>query len=338
MSEVITLELRQFRNYEKRIFSFAHRTILIGKNGAGKSNVLEALYVVAAGKSFRADRETEMIRYGANVATIQAVTDFARLDVVLTDGAQGYGRKKFAVNGVSRRMMDAIGIVRAVLFSPVDMELLTGSPSGRRRYLDFVISQMDREYRRSLAAYEKALRQRNKLLDMIREGVAQRSQLVFWDMALIKHGNYITLKRGDYVDVVNGQNGTYVMVYDKSTISPERLAQYEHQELAAATTLVGPHRDDFYVEYDARRLDAFGSRGQQRMGVLWLKQAELGYLTLDEQYPILLLDDIFSELDHSHREEVVRIATFYPGQVVFTTADEHLLPDFGDAIMIRLDE
>ncbi len=296
---------------------------------------------MASGKSFRADQDSEMIFYDQHIAHVELQSEFAHIRVTLTDGSAGYGRKKFAVNGVARRMVDATGIVRAVLFSPADMELLTGSPAKRRKYLDFVLAQKDRNYRRSLLVYEKGLRQRNKLLDLIREGKAGRSQLVFWDMTLVKHGNYLTDQRRAYFEMIGSMDtllATYRVVYDPSTISNERLAQYASEEVAAATTLVGPHRDDFWVEYKGRRVEAYGSRGEQRMGVLWLKQAELRYLTLDEQYPVLLLDDIFSELDHAHRDEVVRIVMDYPGQAIFTTADEHLLPDFGQVGMIRLED
>ena len=224
-------------------------------------------------------------------------------------------RKGFEVNGVPRRMMDFVGNLKAVMFGPQDMELVTGSPSGRRRYLDFVISQVDREYRRCQISYEKGLRQRNKLLDLIRDGMASRNQLYFWDKLLIKNGEYITGKRGDYLrDLAE---------YDKSVISEMRLKQYEVEEVAAGSTLVGPHRDDFIINLDGKDVSKFGSRGEQRMMVWKLKQKEIEYLGGS---PVLLLDDIFSELDHMHREEVAGLIKSYLGQVIMTSADEHLVP------------
>lgn len=313
------ISLQNFRSYEKKSFSFGEKTVIVGENGAGKSNIMEAIYLLATGKSFRADRDTEMISYSAQYSVLSAQVDDVNLQITITD------RKKFEVNGIPRRQIDFVGNLRAVLFAPQDMELVTGSPGGRRRYLDFVISQIDREYRRCLISYEKGLRQRNKLLEMIRENLAHRSQLYFWDKLLIKNGEYITLARGGYL--------TGLAEYDKSVISETRLAQYEMEEVAAATTLVGPHRDDFIVNLNGRDVSKFGSRGEQRMAVLGLKRKEIEYLGGN---PLLLLDDIFSELDHRHREEVMKLVKNYSGQVIITTTDRRLLPTNGEDTIIEL--
>ena len=322
------ITLQNFRSYEKRSFSFEKKTVVVGENGSGKSNLMEAVYMLATGKSFRADRDMEMIRYGGQFSILNF--QFSNNDQIFNSQITITDRKKFEVNGVPRRQIDFVGRVRAVLFYPQDMELVTGSPSGRRRYLDFVISQKDREYRRCLISYEKGLRQRNKLLEMIREGLAQRSQLYFWDKLLIKNGEYITLKRGEYLEGL--------AEYDKSVISEERLKQYEVKEVAAATTLVGPHRDDFTINLNNRDVSKYGSRGEQRMAVLGLKEKEIKRLSDEEtkEKPLLLLDDIFSELDHKHREEVMDLVKNYSGQVIMTTTDRHLLPSNGEDTIIEL--
>ncbi len=325
-----SLLLRNFRNYDLRDFIFADQTIIVGENGTGKSNILEAVYLLATGKSFRADRDVEMIRYGQDFSVLSAKCEQVDLKVTITD------RKKFEVNGVPRRMIDFAGNLKAVLFSPGDLELVLGSPSIRRRYLDFIIGQVDREYRRSQISYEKGLRQRNRLLDAIREGTATQNQLFFWDKLLIKNGEYITRCRAEYLTQLN--SAKYQLVYDKSIISEVRLEQYAAQEVAAATTLVGPHRDDFQILQDDKNVATYGSRGQQRMAVLHLKMGELEYLS-DEELPVLLLDDIFSELDHKHREEVLQISIHHQlagGQVIMTSADEHLVPRDGTAKIIDL--
>lgn len=309
------ISLQNFRSYQKVDFEFSDRNVVIGPNGSGKSNLIEAIYLLATGKSFRAERDDEMIRYGEKFSIIKSQD----LQVTITE------RKSFEVNGVPRRMMDFVGNLKAVMFGPGDMELVTGSPSIRRRYLDFVISQVDREYRRSLISYEKGLRQRNKLLDLIRDGLADRKQLFFWDKLLIKNGGYITQKRGEYLQGL--------AEYDKSVISELRLKQYEVEEVAAGSTLVGPHRDDFIIIFDGRDVSKYGSRGEQRMMVWKLKQKEIGYLGGN---PVLLLDDIFSELDHKHRKEVMKLAKNYGGQVIMTSADEHLIPEIKDIKVIGL--
>lgn len=295
--------------------------MVIGPNGSGKSNLVEAIYLLATGKSFRADRDNEMVTYDQTFAKAKGITAENELEVILND------RKKFEVNGVARRMIDFVGRIRAVLFAPQDLDLVTGSPSTRRRYLDFVISQADREYRRCLISYEKGLRQRNKLLDLIREGLADRNQLFFWDRLLIKNGEYLSLKRSEYLQALP-EDPAYKAEYDQSIISQARLEQYAQEEVAAASTLVGPHRDDFIVNYKNRDVSKFGSRGEQRMAVLWLKTGELKYLDIGTK-PLLLLDDIFSELDRSHRNEVMHLVDEHMhlgGQIILTTADEEVLP------------
>lgn len=374
--KINSLKLQNFRNHKKAKFEFESKTVIVGGNGTGKSNLLEAIYLMATGKSFRADREDEMIAYGQQVASAKceampagrqvlgAKGENNELEVVMTDGTVGVTRKKFEVNGIPRRMMDFVGLFRAVLFGPEDMELVTGSPGIRRKYLDFVIWQADREYRRCLVSYEKGLRQRNRLLDRIREGMASRSQLFFWDKLLIKNGNYLTDAREKYLNKLPVDG--FSSIYDKSEISESRLKQYEVEEVAAAATLVGPHRDDFiiaqisnpklqipnksqiqklnnHVEY--KDVSKYGSRGEQRMAVMWLKRGELEYLshsaeaTRDTQQPVLLLDDIFSELDHKHRSEIekdIQKLESLGGQVIMTTADEHNLPEGKDWQVIRL--
>lgn len=349
------LGLKNFRNYKKADFVFNREVAILGDNGSGKSNLLEAIYMLATGKSYRADMDAEMIGYGEKVANVKGKIENAKveeteLEIILTDGTLDAARKKFGVNGISRRMSDFGGQLRAVLFGPRDMELVTGSPGGRRRYLDFVISQANREYRRDLVSYEKGLRQRNKLLELIREGLAIRSQLYFWDKLLIKNGEYITRMRAEYLEKMSNvkffpRSGipyggtTYNAIYDKSVISEQRLLQYETEEVAAGVTLVGPHRDDFKVNMEDRDVGKYASRGEQRMAVLWLKEGELKYLSIDDEIPVLLLDDIFSELDHQHRKRVTEILERQSkkgGQVIMTTADKHMMPTGNDWNIISL--
>ena len=322
-SIVITqINLVNFRSYKKQIFEFGNETVIVGDNGAGKTNILEAIYMTATGKSFRADKDSELISYGGQFASIRCDVSDVQLRIFIDD------KKRFEVNGVTRRMMDFVGNLKAVKFGPEDIEIITGSTSGRRKYLDMVISQKDREYRRCAVSYEKGLRQRNKLLDLIRDGVANRSQLFFWDKLLIKDGSYLTEKREEYLSGFNLQSSIFNTQYDKSVISEVRLLQYEKEEVAAGNTLVGPHRDDFVVNMGDKDISKYGSRGQQRMAVLALKMWELQFLT-SFQLPVLLLDDVYSELDHLHRTDVLKLANGHAqkgGQVIMTTSDENLIP------------
>ncbi len=330
-----SLSLQNFRSYSKKTFSFSpNTTLIVGPNTAGKTNILEAIMFLATGKSFRADQDREAIRWGEELsrmnAKCQTLNDKCELELVLTSGevqGQQAPMKKYLVNGVPRRMVDFVGILRAVLFWPEHLELVTDSPSLRRRYLDSVLIQVDREYRRNLMSYERGLRQRNKLLDLVSEGKAGRQQLLFWNQLLIKAGGYITDKRGAYIDYINQcrtLNAKCQIEYDKSVISEARLEQYKEEEVAAKATLVGPHRDDFTIFKDKKELSKYGSRGEQRLAVLWMKLSELGYIEKETgERPLLLLDDIFSELDDTHRALVIDLIGRQ--QTILTSADEGIL-------------
>lgn len=297
-----TLLLQTFRNHKAARWNFSPEVTLIsGPNTAGKTNILEAVMMCATGKSFRADSDKETIQWKGNIARVVLTLEETKLEVVITPTS-----KKYTVNGVSRRLVDFAGNVRAVFFWPEHLELVTDSPSLRRKYLDSVLVQVDREYRRNLQSYERGLRQRNRLLDRINEGVAQRHQLVFWDQLLIKSGGYITEKRNDFITFINSQKSDYHLTYDKSVISQARLSQYAQEEVSAKATLVGPHRDDFFVTKNNLALSKYGSRGEQRLAVLQLKLSELLFIEkATGEKPILLLDDIFSELDQTHKRMVL---------------------------------
>lgn len=333
------LSLTNFRNFDKKTIEFDEGVNVINApNASGKTNILEAIFFLATGKSFKAKVESDVIKSDCDIARIKAES----LEIVLTRGLIDIGKetlekvqkKKLTVNGIAKRLIDFAGNIKVTMFSPQDLDLVTGSPSIRRNFLDVVLSQSDREYRRAIGSYEKGVRQRNKLLWRIREEGLSRSHLLFWNQLLIKNGNYITDKRNELIEYINSL-GKCHLEYDSSAISEGRLEQYKNEEIAAATTLVGPHRDDFkFLQVDkqslagstSRDLASFGSRGQQRMEVLYLKIAELKYIEdKTKTKPILLLDDIFSELDHEHREIVMN--SFNNHQVIITSADEHNLPN-----------
>lgn len=354
---ILKIQLSNFRNLKDKIFSFSPKTtVIVGPNASGKTNILEAIFLLATGKSFRARIEEEMINYEKEIGRVEGLfkdgkakkSSKTRLEVVLTRGEIGIGtaksekvaRKKLLINGVGKRLVDFAGSFKLVLFGPWDLHLVTESPSIRRKFLDMVLSQVDREYRRASLSYDKGLRQRNKLLYRIREESLSHPQLLFWNRLLIKNGDYISKKREEFISFVNNtrplNEQVFELDYDKSAISEARLEQYKNEEIVAATTLVGPHRDDFCFRLKKRNLARYGSRGEQRMGVLWLKLAELAFVEkIAEQKPTLLLDDIFSELDHEHREIVMKAATSQ--QTIITTVDPHFIEGLKKVEKIELE-
>ncbi|MFH1840661.1 MAG: DNA replication and repair protein RecF [Candidatus Shapirobacteria bacterium] len=341
--------LQDFRNYTQKQFEFALGLNLVaGRNATGKSNLLEALYLLATGTSRRADLGEEMIRYKQDLARVKGQiipsesSEFSELEVILTRGlllGEKVAKKKFLINGVAKRRLDFVGSFKAVYFGPENLAIIIDGPSIRRDYLDLVLTQTDHDYTRALLSYHKGLRQRNRLLEQIRDQHRPRTSLYFWDRLLIENGRILTEKRAEMVDFVNQNSEKYgylSLLYQRNLISVERLTQYQAAETAAAKTLIGPHRDDFEIgtrdmkhethQFDgqARNLHLYGSRGEQRTAIFYLKLAELDFIRQKtEQTPVLLLDDIFSELDQSHRELILH--SLPDLQVVLTTTDVNLV-------------
>lgn len=326
-----SLNLQNFRSFKKKSLNFSSNTILIiGPNASGKTNVLEAIYLLGTGKSFRAQRESEMIKHGAEIANIQGrISTKDSLEIILTTGEiQGKrtAKKLYKINGVGKRWRDFVGNLRCVLFRPEDIEIILGSPSLRRNYLDLILEQIDWQYRVCNLAYQKGLRQRNKLLVRVREAEAQRSQLTFWNQLLIKNGELVTKKREKLIDFFNQQfkadEKNIRLIYDKSVISEKRLEKYKEVEISLGTTMVGPQRDDFIIQQLKRDISLYGSRGEQRMAVLALKLAELEFINQETQErPTLLLDDIFSELDREHRNQILKIISKQQTIITATEVD-----------------
>lgn len=335
-----SLTLNQFRNLPTWQCQFGHTTILHGLNGAGKTSILEALILLSSGNSFRANKIEEVIRLGQELARAQVVfdddeDDQTTLELLITRGeVQGKRTlsRLYAVNGVRRRKKDFVGKLAAVVFRPEDMRLIEGSPSRRRNFLDTALSMVDWQYAQALSIYEKTLKQRNRLLSYIAERKQTKASLTFWNTSLVKHGEYIQLKRQELIAFLQGIGFRFTLQvrYLPSLISEQRLDEYVDREIMVGHSLIGPHKDDFEVQFPGERLQAgltdwlnialYGSRGQQRLAVLWLKLGELEFVREKlKQQPLLLLDDILSELDSESRSIVLELLATY--QTIVTTAD-----------------
>jgi DNA replication and repair protein RecF len=361
------LALQNFRNFANQSWSFDKTTIIVGDNGSGKTSLIEAINLLASGDSFRASRIEEMIRLGAELGRAQALFDledftFAneeakqankeiqdleqlKLEIMLTRGMVA-GKKSqyrlFTVNDIRRRRADFVKNLSVVVFRPEDLRLVEGSPRRRRLFLDQTLSMLDWEYQRSLQQYEKTLKRRNLLLQKVREGEEDRSILSFWNLNLAKQGQFLQGERSKFIDFIREVIFPFELniEYLPSLISDDRLTKYLNREIAAGHSLLGPHKDDFLVKFSLPEkgiedlsLLAYGSRGQQRLGVLWLKVAELQFLHSQIDYqPLLLLDDIMSELDEDSKKMVLGLLNNY--QTVVTTADEDLANELEKSIQL----
>lgn len=359
------LVLEQFRSYERaELHPDAGLTVVAGPNGAGKTNLLEAVFVAIAGRSHRAGSDAALVRHGATFARVrldlaQAEGAPARLELVLP-GAEAPPeiRKRISVNGLPRRSSSIAQTARVVLFRPEEMLLLVGSPAERRHFLDAILAQRDRSAARDLVDLARILAQRNALLRAIRAEEAEPTSLAFWDEQLVVTGARLTAARlalvedlgrrlGPLHDAVapadeRGEQVGLVYIDSLKEAWPGRGSAVDLDELMAAyrrrledvrpkevwngVSLVGPQRDDLRVELGRRDVAAHASRGQQRTIILAMKLAETDLLGSDRgPTPIVLLDDVFSELDPARSSRALGLL-LERGQVLVTTADLAALP------------
>jgi DNA replication and repair protein RecF len=347
------LELTSFRSYEGLDLDLeVGPHVVVGRNGAGKTNLVEAVVVLSRGRSHRSSSDSELIRWGDPfarlVSTVEASTT-RRDEVEVVLQAPGSGsRKRVRINGVGRRPAAAAQVLRSVLFAPEDMLLVVGSPSLRRGFLDALIGQREPTAAAVMATYARALTQRNSLLRRIREEAASRDELAYWDAIFCESGAQILRWRGEALEAlaqplalahaeIAPSEPRLTLEYVSS--SPprvdeapadtlrRRLAETADKEVWNGATLVGPHRDDLAFRAGGRELPGHASRGQQRTAILALKLAELDLLSeLDGRPPLLLLDDVFSELDPDRRAHLVRRIGALPQAIVTTTTADDLDP------------
>jgi len=324
-----------------------------GPNAAGKTSLLEAIALLGWGHSHRTTSDGEMIRWGRDLARVEGRVGGDLLEVAITrSGADGSGgRKRIRVNGVGRRATALGRALRVVLFAPEEMLLVIGSPSLRRSAIDALAAARFPAYGDDLANYGRTLQQRNSLLRAIREETASRDQLRFWDDTFLDTGARVVAGRAALLealaqplaaahreiapDEAAAGGLTLRTVTNAPPVGSEtprdalarRLADTADREVWNGATLIGPHRDDVAFDLAGRDLAGFASRGQQRTAILAFKLAELDLLTeLDGRPPLLLLDDVFSELDPDRRAHLVRRIADLPQAFVTTTTPDDLDP------------
>lgn len=329
------LKLANFRNFSKLDVSFDPVTLLLGNNAQGKSNLLESIYFLATSKSPRADKDIQLIKESEEftriAGTLVEEVEPVQLEAVMQRKVEGV-EKRVKVNGIPRRVTDYIGHLVVVHFSPEDINLVTGPPALRRWHLDLSLAQIDGEYKKALNLYHTALVSRNRILRGIKEGLSRIDELDFWTKQMLEGSQVITQKRADFFHFLNEHTvsddlGNFRFVYQESVFSESRVREYLSREVAAAATLIGPHRDDFTFKLDGKDLEYFGSRGEQRTAVLELKLGELKFFSeVKKTLPLLLLDDVFSELDEVHRDFVTSIVTEQKMQTILSAVEQSQVP------------
>ncbi|MFZ1721859.1 MAG: AAA family ATPase [Microgenomates group bacterium] len=339
-----TISLQDFRAYSQKKIDFEKNiTVLVGPNAIGKTTIIEAIHLLATGDSFRAFKTDEMIKFGSEFARVTGKTDSDTIEILLTNGlVQGkrVAPRIFSLNSVKKQKRSVVGAIQSVVFRPEDMRLIEGSPPRRRAFLDSPLKLLFPEYDRSLSTFDKALRRRNKLLQEVREGGMSKTTLHYWDQTLLKHGTLIQKYRQRLVEFFTQVDFpvSFRGHYLPSILSESRQEQYRAKEIAAGRSLIGPQKDDVSVELviggEFRDVGVFGSRGQQRLAVLWLKMCELAFLAKQsDQTPLLLLDDILSELDREKREMVLSLTDTY--QTILTTATKSIVDEVQSSVTAR---
>lgn len=326
--QIKRIQLRNFRNYpELNLDISSQMVVLSGPNAVGKTNLLESVYFGSVFKSFRDDAEYIFLQ-GSDSAEVAITTEIDGEETML----QIYLEKKdkiyanFKINGVKKKRKEAAGFLRVVIFEPSAVDMFNHSPEVRRKYLNMVLSQKSHEYVENLANYKKILSQKNQLLVNIKIGNDNRESLVIWNEQLANIGSQIIFERKKFVHFLNqnisevyasisGFHRSVEVEYvtsegdTKEVIEQNlknQLTKLVDKEILLTSSLVGPHRDDFYFKSEGLYLSPFSSRGELRSQILSLKILELEYLTEDGDTPILLLDDVLSELDDARRTYLLK--------------------------------
>ncbi|EFA71339.1 DNA replication and repair protein RecF [Cylindrospermopsis raciborskii S07] len=326
-----SLELRHFRNYQEQKVEFtAPKTILVGNNAQGKSNLLESVELLATLRSHRLGKDRDFIQEGAEIAQVSAILERITGVNDLTLHLRRNGRRSVAINGEKvRRQMDFLGILNAVEFSSLDLELVRGSPAIRRTWLDTLLVQLEPLYAHILHQYNQVLRQRNAFLKTSQQkGIKNHdSELAIWDAQLVTTGTKVMRRRNraiqrlapiatNWHSSISGKTEKLEINYmpnvpilideELPQFFLDRVQQHSPIELHRGTTLVGPHRDEIELIVNRTPARQYASQGQQRTLVLALKLAELQLIEeVVNDTPLLLLDDVLAELDLSRQNQLL---------------------------------
>ena len=318
-----SIQIKNFRNYPDLNIEISSDTIVLtGPNAVGKTNLLESIYFASLFKSFRDDTEFIFLK-DVNEAEIKmSVEKFGethQVEIFLSRTDKVYAN--FLINGVKKKRREAQGFLSVVIFDPTDVDMFSKPPEQRRKYLNMVLAQKSLEYLDNLGNYKKALFQKNRLLQDLKQGKSSASDLAEWNEQLSVLGSAIIFERKKFCNFLNqsmaeiyttisGFHRPVEVSYESlagenleqiATSFKAKLAAVSAKEAALATSLVGPHRDDFFLKSDGLFLSPFSSRGELRSQVLALKILELEFLSQGEEKPVLLLDDVLSELDDTRR-------------------------------------
>lgn len=353
LTSLITRGTRNLKALQLSFPSQASPVVFVGQNGQGKTNLLEAIYVLAFSKSFRTNDATDLIGFNQDYFSLKGTLAKAdREELMEVVMMRAPAKKVLKVNGILTRAIDFIGHLKAVTFVPDDLLLIHGPPRLRRRYLDILLLQLDHAYLSDLMNYQALLKQRNALLRLIRQEQRPEQDLAIWDERIVPLAFNIYQKRlavlpalsektqHFYRSISNAQDPLlidYIFSAGEAPGDYSAFAQLFHhsrpRDLETKNTTLGPHRDDWTVLMNGRPLQDFGSRGEWRSLVLSLKLAELALVwEKNHDPPIFLLDDVFSELDEARQQHLFKAITGV--QTFVTTTHREFLSSLATPLTI----
>ena len=315
-----SLELSNYRNYKNLYMDYSPKTnLLFGNNAQGKTNILEAIYICAAGRSHRGSKDKEEIKFGEDEAHIKININKNNINYRIDIHLKKNRPKGIAINGIPiKKTSELLGIFNVVFFSPEDLSIIKNGPSERRRFLDMELCQLNSLYVHSLICYNKILIQRNKLLKDFNFIKESKETLDILDIQLIKYGKEIIRYRELFIDelkniikkISKDISGEYININYEKNIEidkyEEKLKNKRNEEIKLKMTLIGPHRDDISFSIDGVDIRKFGSQGQQRTAALSLKLSEIELVKEKvKDTPVLLLDDVLSELDKKRQSKLL---------------------------------
>lgn len=317
-----SLKLKNFRNYDLLSLDFDDATnIFYGDNAQGKTNILEAIYLSGTTKSHRGTKDRDMIQFGHDEAHIETVIEKNHVEFKIDMHLKKNSPKGIAINKMPiRKASELFGVIHLVFFSPEDLNIIKNGPSERRRFVDLELAQLDKLYLNDLANYNRIINQRNRLLKDIYNREDLLPTLEVWDMQLAEYGRRVIERREIFLDRLNemiasvherltGGKESLSLSYEKSSGDADLLDVIEknrERDIRMKSTSVGPHRDDICFKVGDLDIRKFGSQGQQRTAALSLKLSEIELVKkLIKDEPILLLDDVLSELDKNRQHALL---------------------------------
>ena len=336
---VKSLKLNQFRNYESlQLFFDKGTNLFYGNNAQGKTNILEAVYLCGTTKSHKGSKDREMIRFGEEEAHIRMAISRSQSAYEIDMHLKKNRTKGVAVNGVPiKKASELFGIVNVIFFSPEDLNIIKNGPAERRRFLDLELCQLNKVYVYDLVQYNRVVVQRNKLLKEMDSDPSLKETLNIWDSQLVRFGSELIRLRTRFVEELNelireihfhlsGEREELEIRYEPN-VTPEtfeaELSRNRNQELRQRLTLTGPHRDDLNFIVNGADIRKFGSQGQQRTAALSLKLSEIELVKRTvKDYPVLLLDDVLSELDGKRQEHLLSEISHIQTLITCTGLDE----------------